>query len=477
MSRQATWRAIAAVCCAGIAFSAAARIGDDGDHSIAEHQYAAARAAAESGDIGAAEDHLRAAVRAGFLDFSAMQRDPLLAPLRDRPVMRAMLAARDSADDLLSRRRIDEWQERLSRSRYAMAHDEERLIDLLAGGRSCGPQAAVLATIRETMDALAGSIFPARLPHRVLIIILEVHDAAIFLPHPNARGKYLHSQRLILAADAGRALRHELAHALHHAHMDALGQEHAMWVQEGLASLFESMAQHGISASAAHEGHSLEFEANERDAIAEMMIERGRAMALDAFFAIDAGEFERDGVAHYAQARSIMSFLHESNLLEAWYAEYCANFEEDSTGARAMERVFDGPLEVIEQNWSRWVADGGGRDRAGVVLVAGLASRTEMTRANPAADESETESREAVEAMYQRIRPRMLHEYREAIPHLREVVAIDPGHAAARYDLGLALIFVGDLEGAEAEWAALDRFDRNLASLLKSAMRNRECLH
>jgi hypothetical protein len=275
----------------------------------------------------------------------------------------------------------------------------------------------------------------------------------------------------MLATDAGRTLRHELAHALHHAHMDALGQQHPVWVQEGLASLLESAAHHDHSAGKQNKGFTIE--SNERDAIIELMIERDRALPLQQFFDLGEEEFERDAGSHYAQARSILRYLAEAGGLESWYAEYCAAFADDPTGAQAMETVLGRPLAQIEIDWRSEVARRtGGGNRLPAILAA--MAESNVAGPPPAAEQPERESHGSVEAMYQRIRPRMLHEYREAIPALREIVAMDPHHAAARYDLGLALNFVGDREEAEAERAALDRLDRNLASLLESAMRNRE---
>jgi tetratricopeptide (TPR) repeat protein len=54
-----------------------------------------------------------------------------------------------------------------------------------------------------------------------------------------------------------------------------------------------------------------------------------------------------------------------------------------------------------------------------------------------------------------------------AIAALREVLRGSPGHAAARYNLGLTLLAAGDLEGARAELRALEGIDANLALQLR----------
>lgn len=463
-------RFVAAVCCALAGTAAAAAGGTQAqaeDRTPARDEYSAARVAASTGDIERAERHLRAAVRGGFLDFSVMQRDAALTPLRGRPVMDALLAARDAADDLLAERRNADWTAQLGQTSYDATHDAARKIDLLIPVAGPGTTTSALDAVGATIDALRQRLFAISLRHRVLVVVLADEDAAVLLPHSHVHGKYVHSQRLILAADAGRALQHELAHALHHAHMDALGQQHPMWVQEGLASLFESMAAGGCSASAQHECAPYEIHRNERDSIIEMMVERGRTIAWRDFFALTAAEFERDGGSHYAQARSIMRFLHESGHLDSWYGELCASLGEDPSGARAMQRLFELPLGEIEQTWLRWVAASAA---SGPVLAARVAHSVEGPITPPPREELAADPRATINGLYERVRPRLLHEYRRAIPHLHEVISMDPAHAAARYDLGLALVFTGDIAGAEAERSALDRLDRNLASLLASAI-------
>ncbi len=430
----------------------------------AKAEYESAGAAALAGDLELAEEHLRAAVRAGFRDFSAMRRDLPLAPLRERDVLRAILAARDAADDSLAQRRIDEWMARLDPSHYSFERDRASHIDLIA------PAAAEsLPLIDAILDDLAHSPFPAQPAHRTTVILLNDDDAAVFLPRANARGRYLHSQNLLLASDDDRALRHELAHVLHHAHMDSLGQEHAMWVQEGLASLFESLAVRDGSRT---------IHRNERDSIIEMMIAGNRALPWRDLFAMSQEVFERDAGSTYAQARSIFRFLDERDVWHAWYESYCESFLTDPTGALALETVTNQPLESLEDEWREWV-------RAGTVSITPIAvvshgSQPLAAKHSPApkashplpedsgAQEQAHEGEAA--ALYARIRPQELRDYSAAAPYLENVIALDPSHAAARYDLALAFIMNGDLAGANAQCAALERLDRNLASLLRALL-------
>jgi hypothetical protein len=457
MSRQAYWRLAAGICFAAISLRAT---GQENGFNPPSSAYDAAREAARAGDVDRAEDHLRAAVRDGFADFSAMRREPDLAPLRDRPVMTAILAARDAADPVLADRRLGEWRERLGASRYEFARDDSLRVEVLLP-RSWGiTPAEVLESVDSLMDALAPSLFPGRWRQRVLIILLEESDASIFLPHANARGKYLHSQRLILATDIGRSLRHELVHALHHAHMDSLGQEHPVWVQEGLASLFES-------ALVSSDG-SIAFETNERDTIMRLMLDRGRTLPVEKYIALDAEAFDRDEASNYAMARSLLMFLHNRGALDDWYGELCGGLLDDPTGGAAFAAALSLPLHEIDSQWRDSVSAAPAIFTSETIIVA---KGDQTSNSAPPADNlSPISDRLAAKALYERIRPRRIHEYLPAIPHLESVIALDPDFAAAHYDLGLACVLEGALDRAEAERVILERLDRNLASLLESAM-------
>ena len=62
---------------------------------------------------------------------------------------------------------------------------------------------------------------------------------ALGFDRPEVRGMYLHPARRLVSRDAGQSLQHEFVHLMHFAHMERTGQRHPIWVQEGLASLYE----------------------------------------------------------------------------------------------------------------------------------------------------------------------------------------------------------------------------------------------
>lgn len=60
-------------------------------------------------------------------------------------------------------------------------------------------------------------------------------------------------------------------------------------------------------------------------------------------------------LAHYAQARAIFLFLHQSGRLKDWYAHYTANFEADPSGVASLEAVFGTPIKDINAQYRSWL--------------------------------------------------------------------------------------------------------------------------
>jgi C-terminal processing protease CtpA/Prc len=58
----------------------------------------------------------------------------------------------------------------------------------------------------------------------------------------------------------------------------------------------------------------------------------------------------------YPQVRSIFEYLAQQGQLESWYRAYVERFDEDRSGAKAFEIALSKPLEEIERDWRRWVA-------------------------------------------------------------------------------------------------------------------------
>lgn len=307
--------------------------------------YNAACAHARLGGADAATAHLLNAVKAGFLKFSHIKRDPDLASVREHPRYRAIIAAREAADPLLAQRRIDTWMERLDKNRYSVHRYDERRTAFVStlDERRQGDIDQSCAQYEQTLgNTLFGNV---ERPH--LVVILPAADDEL-LGDPHAHGHYNHDRQELIARDTDRALRHELVHVLHHHHMDRIGQAHPMWIQEGLAALHEGCE---IKPDGA-----LRFVPNERRNVAKTLARRGRLLDWPVMFELSDGAFLRRRTELYAQSQSIFEFLSAHHDIGEWYRLYIEHYESDSTGTMAMEKMFDLPIAEIERRWQAWLA-------------------------------------------------------------------------------------------------------------------------
>jgi len=474
--------------------------------------YNAACARAQLGALESAERALLDAIRAGFDDWSAIVRDGDLTPLHPRPMYRAILAARDAADGALASKRADEWLARLDGSPAPYRHVVSASLRLdFVTAMDDDALAAVAEEARAMFDLLAPLIMREMPARRVTVVLLEPAEAAFALPTRYAHGRYAPGRReLVARADRPASLRHELVHVLHHDLMDAQRRTHAPWVIEGLAALFEDFR-------IATDGDAV-FLANARHGIARSLALSARWTAWDEFIALDGESFDAQAHVHYAVARSIFEFIDAEASLACFIDAYVNGFDDDPTGAAALEAMFGAPLRDVEARWAAWVAareveaapgeaivlvptpsapsgppgrsapdvgdaapqaslaalpDGDDANEADAKLPAEPSHQTTTAESVEEVADPVDAAREAARQVYDVHRPTMIHEYPHAIGALREAVALDPSFAAARYDLGLACVMIGDEIGAIEQREALLAIDWNLASLLTTLIETR----
>jgi hypothetical protein len=314
--------------------------------------YNTACAESRGGDSDHAAASLLRAVKAGFHDFSHMRRDPDLRALREHRVFRALVDAREAADGLLARRRLDEWRQVLDPGRYRFEIDDKRRLSF-----ATSLDEAAHRDMRRMLDELSAqlgrSLFgspsaePAPAHGRVLIVVPTNRDAARLVPEPNAAGVYHHHRREVITTDPHRSLRHEFVHVLHHAHMDTLGQEHPAWVQEGLAALYEEYRPVGAD--------GVRFTANDRQPVTLALADGGRLIPWRDLMAMPPDALRAEAARAYPELRSIFRFVAEQGRLEAWYDIYVAGYEDDPTGTAALEAAMGLPLDQLERRWRQWL--------------------------------------------------------------------------------------------------------------------------
>ena len=210
------------------------------------------------------------------------------------------------------------------------------------------------ADLARLANHLERDYFGAPPNETVLVAILRQKDAGDYLSGRDVRGMYQHESRRLVARDTGQSLQHEFVHLMHFAHMERLGQRHPIWIQEGLAALYEDY-------TLGDDGR-IEFHPNIRFNIARRQVVSGTAMPWKELVGLSADAFMRDPERNYPLARSVFEFLARERRLGDFYRALVATWPDDQDGSTALERAFGEPLARIEDRWKRWMTDRGAID-------------------------------------------------------------------------------------------------------------------
>lgn len=324
----------------------------------------------------AAAERLLEAVRAGFRDFSHMEEDPDLKSIRDHDVFLAILEARDHVVEqgeqapankgersprdrnrLLIGPRSNRGSEEFAE--WQIDHPEGYSYESDAGhrlhfGSTLTEQAHKEMTqmLGLQADQMESSLFGSLQSDWIFVLVPSQDDQSIFSIDETTTGWYEHSRRMLVTRDIGSSLRHEFAHVLHWGHMDRVGQRHPMWIQEGLASLYEEYALD-------NNAERIKFRPNERHNVALQLVSAGEVPSWRVLFSIEPVRFMRGAERNYALVRSIFEFIASSGKLEEWYRNLVDTWHEDNNGILAVERTYGRSLESIERSWQQWLRDRG----------------------------------------------------------------------------------------------------------------------
>ncbi|MCZ6836255.1 MAG: PDZ domain-containing protein [Planctomycetota bacterium] len=294
-----------------------------------------------------AASYLYKAMKSGFRDLDLLREDPDLEGLRSHPTFKRIFESLEERDESRSYDALSQWRESHKSKAYRYETDRERRIQY-----STALDETTHRDMRDMLEAeadhLIDTLFGDPPTYYVLIAIPTPDDSdKFFKGNPGIGGLYQHSRRTLVARNIGGSLRHEFFHAFHYGHMDRLDQIHRLWVQEGMASLYEDYRLNPDG--------SIEFLPNERHNIVGARARAGRLHKWRDIFSMKSDEFMRRANVLYPQVRSMFRYIAEQGKLVQWYRAYTRNFGSDPSGVRAFETIFDKPLREIERDWRKWL--------------------------------------------------------------------------------------------------------------------------
>jgi len=324
--------------------------------------YNLASALSMQGDSNGSVDAMSNAITLGFSDINQIRRDPDLSTLRESVFYaelnsnwQALIEARRESDLKIVRPLIRKASEERSledlKIELLSAHDEIATdqaieeINLLATWANTN----LFSEIQSAESIEDSPWIMVVLPDRTGFAqwAITVFGPSVRSNIGSVGGAYEHQNRRLVAQDLGATLRHEFIHVLHWRDMNRLGQSHAPWIQEGLASLVEDYDLSG--------DHVVPV-ASWRTNIVKRMSDVHRMPKIEKLAAIQMNAFTaKRPLAQYAQARTIMLYLLDEQKLGAFYSTYTQEYDVDPTGITALEQTLGKEIDEIEMDFRLWV--------------------------------------------------------------------------------------------------------------------------
>ena len=263
------------------------------------------------------------------------------------PALPPVVTAPKPRNDPRARRQQDEWRRDHPGDTYHYSIDEVHRM-VFASCLDDASQADMQKMLAAQIDQQAATLFEAPPDTEIFVAVATPADIKkIFADSPTSAGMYEHPRRRIVTGDIGTVLRHEYTHAMHFGHMERLGQPHVMWVQEGLASLYEVYELAPDT--------SIRFVPTERHNQARKIAANKRAISLAQVVTMNPDEFMAKSQSLYPVVRSVFEYMADQGKLRAWYKRYVDTFAQDRSGRRAIEDIFGETIDEFEASWRAWV--------------------------------------------------------------------------------------------------------------------------
>jgi hypothetical protein len=314
----------------------------DPDHVT--NLYNAACLFALKGKPDTAMDRLEQAAEAGWADFVHIGRDPDLKSLRDLPRYKALIARKDEYQNRAADKSLADLKKQFGDG-YLYEVDRERKLIF-----ATNTDATTLAELKQWLTAQANSQWAELFEHKpdayISVVLPTSADYRKIVKMPNVGGFYSDDAKLLIAQRLGQTITHEFTHALHAADKAPLGQDHPIWIAEGLATMYEG----GRMVDG-----KLVPDDNARHNVLLTAAAMKKLIPLAEMVAMDQPEFVRRAVIAYGQSASVMRYLYDQKLLRPFYETYKKTYDQDPTGKLAIEKVTGKTLAEFETDWKAWM--------------------------------------------------------------------------------------------------------------------------
>jgi tetratricopeptide (TPR) repeat protein len=300
----------------------------------------------------AAVDFLERSAEAGFTDFLHIAKDSDLDSLHADPRFLAFMAKKDHYQRVAAQAVMDTLKKQFGDDYIYELDEADKLVFASATDQP------TLDALRQGLVRQAHSQWDQLFEHKpdqyIAVVVPTPRDHRRLMPMPGVEGYYRHDARMLIVKGLGFVTTHEFTHALHAADLDPLGQEHPIWLVEGLAVLFEHVEY--VTGSDGKE--VLTPLDNARLKHLQAMGRQNRLMPLEKLLKMEQRELlseQETAMMGYAEAGSVMHYLYDQKLLRKFYETFKAEYDKDNTGKAALEKTLGKPLAQIEKDWKEWM--------------------------------------------------------------------------------------------------------------------------
>lgn len=294
--------------------------------------------------LDAALDLLESATACGFTDFAVLQADPDLAPLHNMPRYQRLIARKAAITHQAALDALADLKSRFGDGYLYDVDEEQKLV--FATNTDAQTLAALKTWLHDQAKSQAADLFEHTSDEFIRIVVPSLADYHKLIHQRTILGIYEDESRTLVAQRLGQVMTHEFTHALHAADQRAVGQEHPIWLREGVASLYEA---------ADFEKGDLVPHDNFRLGFVQSAARRHALIPLAKLLRLSTRDFIAGPNLAYGQSSSLLLYLYEKNLLRKFYEEYKRTYRADATGEAALQSVTGQPLAELEQQWTRWM--------------------------------------------------------------------------------------------------------------------------
>jgi PDZ domain len=294
--------------------------------------------------IDGAMESLRRATELGFSDFTILENDAELKPMHELPAYRNLLAHKKEICQKAAERSLADLKSRFGADYLYEVDEEQKLI--FATNIDRATLDALKTWLHDQAKSQGEFLFAHKSDEFIRIVVPSLADYRKLVRQRGIMGIYEDETRTLLAERMGQVMTHEFTHALHAADQRAVGQEHPVWLREGLASMYEA---------GEFENGQLIPNDNFRLAFIQSAARRHALIPLDKLIALTTRDFVNGPNLAYGESSSLLLYLYDRKLLRKYYDAYKASYRSDPSGGGALEAVTQMNLADLQSAWTQWM--------------------------------------------------------------------------------------------------------------------------